>query len=326
MSSGDLLLYVISARSELSWSVYKSVFDTLASKEQLQYENVGVARAICAWNLDALAFCEFFGGSSDRKLTSVPTHLVRLPTVQPKAVLTGARAISTLEHISAICREFSIHISAEEQEGEIAHLCPSRFELTAERDDCFHQFAERAGITFSEVPAAWSLAHTSGGLDEIVERLSWQEVPELTWPRMDFDINRCHFRSAPDKLRNKVRLTRYKDPKRGTVRYCVWNERLSAQIDPDWGRYFVLRHANKNVFYCDEKKNLLLLPKTLKLPRLLNRAVALCSGILPKLLPAAMVANTCNYIAYEFVPELLASTIARKVGQNIQKTTIAVPS
>jgi hypothetical protein len=326
MSSGDLLLYVLSARGELSWSVYKSVFDTLASKERLRYENVGIARAICAWNLDALGFCEFFGGSSDRKLTSVPTHLVRLPTVQPKSVLTGARAISTLENISTICRELSIHISAEEQVGEIAHLCPSRFELTAERSDHFNKLAERAGITFSETPAAWALAHTSGELGEIAARLSWQEVPELAWPRMDFDINRCYFRPAPDELRNRVRLTRYKDPKRGTVRYCVWNEHLSAQIDPDWGRYFVLRDASKNVFYFDEKKSLLLLPKTLRLPRLLNRAATLCSGLLPKLLPAAMVTNTCDYIAYEFVPEALASTIARKVGQNIQAKSIDLPS
>jgi hypothetical protein len=326
MSSGDLLLYVLSARSELSWSVYKSVFDVLAGKEQLQYKDVGLARALAVRNLDALAFCEFFGGSSDRKVTSVPTDLVRLPTMEPKAVLAGARAVSTFETVLAICRDLKIQVSTAEQEGEMAHLCPSRIELTADSDVLLQKFAAHAGIPFSQTPSSWALAQTSGGLDEIIGTLSWQEVPELTWPRMDFDVDRYHFRATPESLRKEVRLTRYKDPKRGIVRYHVWNGVLSAQIDADWGRYFVLKQMNRHIMYFDPEKHLLIFPKTVRLPRLLGRAVNLCSGLLPKVLPPLLSTSRSEYVAYEFVPEPLASMIAEKLGQHLQPRTFSFPS
>ncbi len=326
MSSGDLLLYVLSARKELSWSVYKAVFDILASKERLQYEDVNLARALTIRNLDALAFCEFFGGSSDRKVLSVPSYLVRLPTTAPKALLTGARAVSTLKTVLTICQELKIHVSAAEQEGEVAHLCPSRIELTADSDALFQKFAACAGIQFLQTPSSWGLAHTSAGLDEIIAGLSWQQVPELTWPRADFDVDRCHFRVIPQSLRKSVRLTRYKHPQRGIVRYHIWNGLLSAQIDPDWGRYFVLKEMNNHIMYFDQEKHLLAFPRTVRLPRLLGRAVSLCSGFLPKLLPPVAPTSHLEYLAYEFVPKPLASTIAGKLGQHLQARTFSLPS
>ena len=326
MSSGDLLLYVLSARRELSWPVYKNVFDVLAAKEQLRYKDVSLARALTIRNLDALAFCEFFGASSDRKVLSVPSSLARLPTTPPKAVLTGARVAATLNTIATICRDLKILIETTEQEGVMAHLCPSRIQLSADSDRLFSQFAERAGIQFVQTPASWALSHASAGLDEIIAALSWQELPELTWPRMDFDIDRCHFRVIPESLRKKVRLTRYKHPKRRIVRYHVWDGLLSAQIDRDWGRYFALKLMNKQIMYFDHEKHLLVFPSTAALPRLLSRAVSLCSGLLPTLLPPLAPTSHLEYAAYQFVPHPLASIIAGKLGQHLQLRNFDLPS
>jgi hypothetical protein len=318
MSSGDLLLYVLSARGDISWPVYKSAFDVLAGKEQLKYENVSLARALTVRNLDALAFCDFLGGSSDRKIFSVPTHLVRLPSITPTAILTGARTISTFEIVARICRDLNIHVSTTEQEGELAHLCPSKIELITDSDTDFLKFADRAGIPFSPTPASWGLSHTSGNLDEMISTLSWQEIPELQWPRMDFDPDRYYFRAIPNEQRKKVRLTRYKDPKRGTVRYYAWDGSLVTQIDPDWGRYFVLKKMGNTAMYFDQEMHVLAFPKTVRLPRLLGRAVSLCSGLLPKLLPPMVSTNHSECAAYESVPRPVADTIAAKLGQQLQ--------
>jgi hypothetical protein len=298
----------------------------LAAKEQLRYKDVSLARALTIRNLDALAFCEYFGASSDRKVLSVPSSLTRLPTTPPKAVLTGARAASTLNTVATICRELKILIETTEQEGEMAHLCPSRIQLSADSDVLFQQFAERAGIQFVQAPASWALAHASAGLDEMIATLCWQELPELTWPRMDFDIDRCHFRAIPESVRNRVRLTRYKHPKRGIVRYHVWDGLLSAQIDRDWGRYFVLKLTNNQILYFDPEKHLLVFPTTVAPPRLLSRAGSLCSGLLPTLLPRLAPTSHLEYAAYQFVPHPLASIIAGKLGQHLQLRNFDLPS
>ncbi len=290
----------------------------LAGKERLEYENVGLARALTVRNLDAFAFCEFYGGASDRKVTSVPTCLVRLPTIQPKAILVGARTVSTIKIVVELCERLEIGVSAEEQEGEMAHFCPTRIELTAASDSVLSMFAELGGIGFSQTPSSWQIAHASADLERIIAGLSWQEVPELEWPRADFDVDRCYFRMVPPQLRPRVRLTKYKDPKRGIVRHIFWDGPLSTPIDPDWGRFLLLKRIGKAIMYFDRERNLLAVPKTVRLPRLLARAVTLCSGLLPKMTLALMPTNQLEFIVHEFVPEPLATVIANKLGQQLE--------
>jgi len=112
---------------------HKNVLTYWPPKSSCGNKDVSLARALTIRNLDALAFCEFFGASSDRKVLSVPSSLARLPTTPPKQCLP-ALGWRNLEYDRDYCRDLKILIETTEQEGVMAHLCPSRIQLSADSD------------------------------------------------------------------------------------------------------------------------------------------------------------------------------------------------
>ena len=79
MTSGDLLLYVISAKRDMSWAVFKRTFDILASKEVAEYESAAIARSVVLKSLDGLGHCEVLSHDGNLRVVAAPSVLVRLP-------------------------------------------------------------------------------------------------------------------------------------------------------------------------------------------------------------------------------------------------------
>jgi hypothetical protein len=302
VTSGDLLLYVMSAKRDMSWAVFKRTFDILAAKEVAAYESAAIARSVVLKSLDGLGHCEVLNHDGDLRVVAAPSVLVRLPLKKNVAVLAGARSPESLETVSRVASEFGIRVESTAQYGELSQLVPKRVSVSADGESSLAECATKLSVPYSEVPAAWTIAQMSATLNDIVENLNWAEAPELNWPRTDFDPEYNSFKEAGDS-RASFRVTRYLDPTRNIFRYYVWDGVLCAPIDADWGRY--------------HRVNLLAIPRTVPLPRLLARSVSLCSGSMAHPLQSRLGKRHLDFVVYELVPQVVAEVVAAKVGQEL---------
>lgn len=322
-TSGDMLLYVLSSKREMSWSVFKRVFDTLAGRELVKYDNAGVARNIVLRGFDSLGHCEVISDSDGLRIVISPSSLVRLPTSVSMAVLCGSRSPETIDAVRTAAMKSQVVVETMAHPGDLSPLLPQRVVLRAPADPNLSDFAESLGITFTATPTAHALACMSATLDQIAGSLEWKTAPELQWPSADFDPEHNRF-TRPQHSRMPFRLTRYLDPVKNIFRYYMWNSDECAAIDPDWGRYLALQKSGFGVLYFDSMRHLLTMPRWLPLPRLLARAVVLCSGSSPRTLMRSSAREATDFAVYELVPNSIAELVAAKVGQDLSFSTFAV--
>lgn len=322
-TSGDLLLYVLSSKREISWPVFKRVFDSLAARELLKYENAPVARNIILRAFDSLGHCEVVGDSEGLRIVISPSALVRLPTSASIAVLCGSRSPETIDVVRIAAAKFQLTVEAMAHPGELSPLLPQRVVLHARTDSSLSDFAESLRIAFTSIPPAHALACMSVTLNQISAALEWKKAPELRWPSADFDPEHNCFTRSQDGRRT-FRLTRYLDPVKNIFRYYIWNSDECAAIDADWGRYLALQKADFNVLYFDSTTHLLAMPKALPLPRLLARAVVLCSGSSPRTLLKSAGREPTDFAVYELVPSSIAELVAAKLGQDLSSSQFAL--
>lgn len=316
MTSGDQLLYVITAKREMSWTVFKRVFDTLAARETAKYDNAEFARSVVLKSLDSLGHCEVQSDNDGLRVVATPSVLVRLTTAKSAAVLSGARSPESLEIMTRVATKLGMSIESTRQVGELFELIPQKITIVGSTDTSIIDFANAIGLPFSQIPTAWSLAKFSADLQEVVHALKWDKSPELNWTRADFDPEYNCFKPAAES-RPPFRLTRYLDPVRNIFRYYVWDGDLCSRIDADWGRYFALQTAGFGVLYFDHRLNLFAVPRTVPLPRLLARSVALCSGSIAHPLRNRLGKRNLDFVVYELVPGAVAEIVAKKTGQDL---------
>src|SRR4051812_32830286 len=91
MTAGDGLLHVISARQEISWSVFKKCVDTFIAEANLPGVKAAPARAGVLRRLDALGHVDLLRTAGPPRIVAAPSCLVRLPTDVPAVVFAGAR-------------------------------------------------------------------------------------------------------------------------------------------------------------------------------------------------------------------------------------------
>src|SRR5262249_32630815 len=131
---------------------------------------------------------------------------------------------------------------------------------------------------------AWHLAVRAGDLAGYLTRLSWSDDPEIHWLREDFDPYTGRFGSPRD---TKERLSRYQNPIRGVWSYRLVRGGSSAAVDHSWGRWMALSWASRFVLDYDSSTGLLRVPAKIPLPRLIARALVLCTGRAPGLAQVA---------------------------------------
>lgn len=284
--TGNALLFALSAWRKWRWQAFKTAFDEIEPKQK-QVTRVGASPATfdrwrCASLLDALGHCDFTFSDGSGWLVIAPPVLVALPLPGlSRAVLCGARSPETASALAGYAESFkgAVKVSVSSQQA-IRYYAPARVEIEAEDADDMARFAEAAGVAFARVPAAWSIVLLAGGLDGYLARLSWSRDPEIGWQRQDFDPKSIMF-GLPGT--SDARLSRYQDPIRGTWVYRLVREGESAPVDPSWGRFAVLDWNGKGILNYDPGRGCLRVPATSPLPRLIARALVLCSGRAPEL-------------------------------------------
>jgi hypothetical protein len=322
MSPGDRLLYAISAKQEMGWPVFKRTFELLCTHHltEKNLEDMKFARYETARVLDALGHVEVDFGSSAR-LYAAPPALALLPSSGlPVAVLAGARAPNTIDLLSARLErtggKFQLDIRLQRDESK---RFPARIAVTGESVEDLARFASEAGLAFQEAPASWKILNFAGSLGDYLSGCEWLHTDRLSWDERTFDVQELRF--SPTRSDSGLLLIRYIHPSRQYPLYYLWRGIEAARVDPDWGRFAALKEAGRNILHYDHSASAVFLPATVPLPKLLARALCLCSGLVPPLISGSARVDSTSisplFKVYPNVPYEFAQIVATKLDQSL---------
>ena len=329
----DSLLFVISAKGNVTWPSFKEIFDCLYSRrihcENIDLDNLPRLRRETIRALDALGHCDISFDKGDSRIFVAPAILARLPQVGlPKAVLAGARSPTTVKELSELCKIFGGHVRLEVREQNCNYaLIPFRIVVEAESPSQLSEISAALGFKFAEEPPAWSLSHFVGSLDDYLSTRQWSAMPDLNWKRKDFDLSCLQFRSSV-REREAVHLSSYIDRVTSVQTHILWKNESCAPVDRDWGRYAALREGGTQVLLYDEMQFLIAVPASTPLPRLFARALALCSGFAPTFVAREGMPytspETWGFNIFQDVPPQIAELVAAKLGQTLQPSSLSM--
>ena len=310
--AADRLLFALSWWGSVEWPRFVSAFDELFQglddDQSAQYR-----RRDAALNLDSLGHCELHFSRGGGRVAVAPPVLATLPLPGlPRAVLCGARSPTTAREALQVSKEFAPDLRIDAVPGDT--LVPSRIEVEAESSELLRRFARKLGVTYADYPPALAVAAASGSLKEHLGSRSWRSGPELNWTRWDFDTLAGRFVPG-SAARVEPRLTRYEGGFLGR-RYLLWHYGEYAETDPFWGRYAMFCLADRAVLVYDDIAMRVCVPRDAPLPRLLARALALCSGeaAVPVDATTSNLATT-RFRMYAKVPPDVFNTVASKLMQ-----------
>jgi hypothetical protein len=321
----DRMLYVLTAQRKISWANWKKAFDALylmQSNEKRplfpagnRYDRNATARA-----LDSLGHCELDFTGTGYVAVAVPV-LARLPRAGlPQAVLCGARSPKTLEQLKMACVLTGCRLEILSQRGSVGFL-PLRVVVEADTVNGLEALAQALSILCETEPPAWGLLHFVRPLDSLLQDLKWQTEAPLNWWKKTFDPCHLNWTSTTSAHLPSMVLLRYIHPRRQTKLHILVHEGQAAEIDLDWGRYAVLRQAGLNVLVYHDRSYNLAVPQSAPLPRLLARALTLCSGFAPWFLDkkkATWPSPECHgFDVYRLIPPEIACAVAKRLGQQL---------
>ena len=315
MNAGDQLLFTLSVRRSLNWAAFKRVVSRLSPQRASSGGTTfDAGRTIRL--LDSLAYGELLRGESSLTVCPVSSGLAVLPVRTPTALLIGARVPETIDIVRRAAEQAGVTVT-ESIDDSADNLCPTRIQVVADHASSLGAIATALGVPYVEAPLAWRLALFSGSLETLAASLAWRTSPALNWPSADFDSHSLRFRPSGSEAQEH-RLVRYTDPARGVFRYVLWDGSKSVEVNPDWGRFWCLSRTGSYVLYYDPNTQLFAVPRSLPLPKLLARALALCGGHAPMLISAPVGRAEFQWNAYSDVPISIAQLVSKKLEQKTQ--------
>lgn len=322
MTPGDRLLYTLSAKQDLSWSSFKKLFELLCGSHlgPMELEDAGLARYETARGFDGLGHVELDLGSSLR-IYAAPPALALLPTSGiPEAVLAGSRSPKSIDEWRQRAHPFGSRLELEvhlQRDG--SGKFPSRVSVKAETREDLSSFAADIGVDFQEIPASWRILNFAGTLDQFLGGSEWQRSERLNWEEYHFNPEELRFSTV--QTGGEITLIKYIHPSRQYPIYFLWRGTEAARTDPDWGRFAILSSAGRNVIHYERCSSTLFLPASIPLPRLLGRALCLCSGFVSRLVPGSLLLNsevTSPLMRlYANIPREFAQIVAQKLNQQL---------
>ncbi len=320
---GDILLYVLSAWRQTSWSTFRRSFDELhrrqfSSGQDAVVGDAALFRFRTLRMLMALGHVDtVFDPGSTGTIVIAPPALVALPGPGIKrAVLAGARSPAFLEKLRGTAQTAGVSFALKTQ-GLLTPFAPSLVTIQALDDESIKKVSQDLGVSYMGTPPARAIARWAGSLNEYIRGLVWAPDDNLGWYREDFAPDSLRFTHPIDR-QTKMRLSRFQDPVRETWRYRLYRNGEFSPIDPDWGRYAVLASEGHQVFVFDGVSNSVQIPTRSPLPVILSRSLALCSGRSPavgRLDESQAGARGLRHDIYEGIPPSVARLVASKIGQ-----------
>jgi len=322
----EQMIYALSSLGQVSLAQFNEIFKQMYSpgndfdeeKIEVNYRNQ-IVRV-----LDALGYCEF--DYARRKVFMCPPALVTVPSFGlPKAILTGARTPKLVKRIKA-------SVASRKEKAVFDRICqrkdflnmPDVISVEACDESVLKEIADETGAKYDFAnPVAWDLVNYSASISDIEKSLKFERLAEVDWKKRYFNKEKLIFSYYPDDSQKGLRLTEYINPVNHQKEHYLWDGDCAAESPRDWGRFICLKSAGKNILFYDIRTQCLGIPLTVPLPRILARAVALCSGLIPliKTLPQ-QCGGHCPMQIYTDIPEVIAMLVSQKLGQKIMTAQI----
>jgi hypothetical protein len=310
------LIYALSAHSEITWTSFKDCTDEILRENLYSGEKTPFLRHRLMRLLDAFGYCDVSFKKGSGTLYVCPASIIRLPVAGVSAILIGARSPSTIEDLARVNEKHQgVTISVEKNEERT--LLPSRIKITAESEAELSNYAAALQVPLILIPPAWTLCQLAENIVQYRSSLTWVKGSDIGWHSWEFNPEFCEFRGRT-KSERLFRLVRYLSPISNTYRHRLWMGDTFAETEPDWGRYCVLQESGFNVLYYDQANHLFAVPRSAYLPRILQRALGLCSG-LPPLVYGGVDKPRDRMVLdlYQSVPKSIACCVSEKVGQSL---------
>ena len=323
-SNGDILLFALSAKRRVSWPVFKQWFDEVHQKGIIEGQGkVDDSVASVRWQalrtMSCLGHIDLHFGQDDIQVVVAPPALAALPSRGvSKAVLCGARSLSTVEKLQEVATAIGVKIIVGLQMASNPYV-PTRVELCAESPAQFHNVAASIGLRYIDFPPARLLARVSISLQEYRRSLAWSTEADLNWRREDYDTDRLRFLPSGETAA-LIRLSRYQDPTTSIWHYRLWRSGEWAEVELDWGRYAILALSSRRVLKYDLTTRSVCVPYGAPLPALLARSFGLCSGHCSTLFERVSPQAKQHYYKFKDVPPSVFNAVADKLLQQTLET------
>lgn len=208
----------------------------------------------------------------------LPPRLAELPSAgMPRAVLAGARGPGTPAALAEACAAAGATLASHAQPDPLA---PTRLLVEAADRDQLRETAGRLGITHQPYPAAYAALSAAPALAGQLRPLPWPRRAEPSWPRRDFDMASRSFRPPGAADPGSWRLSAYTNPRDQQLLHLLWDGDTASEVDRSWGRLAALAAAGLAALDYDPDARTATAAATAPLPGVLERPLALCSGVL----------------------------------------------
>lgn len=281
--SADKLLLWMSARTRGSWSQFRGAVEELHLSDDGAAESVDVDEASdgglplyqrLRLNLQRLGHTEFLSSRRGLEWRVTPPSLAIVP--QPRgvlAVLAGARSNRLLDRLSAVAGEQLVTSEAP--------CCPTIIRLQVEEARQIESVASEAGICVQKDAARALLACVPAVDDPLVRQRA--ELPAgAGWRIEQFEPRGLRWVQAERDAAIAARRALFRFTF-GYQRHVLLCDRGTCfQIPAQVGKFVVARRRHRRLLRYDRAARTLAVPAICRPPFLIERALVLCSGELPR--------------------------------------------
>lgn len=314
MSLNHLLLW-LSAKGEGSWAQFRAAVERLhvdAEDQSLEDDDEGEPQTVMTsdlpvyqrarFALQRLGHVEFFASEADQGWRVVPPAIAALPSCDSEGVLCGARTPNLFQ---ALENTQGINVLTEGGPD-----VPDRILVRSDSSDAMLSAARQLGLLVQpDAPAAILSA-----LPTVRARTSWfpASIPETPGWRV--------YRFSPSSLGwNETAGTEAMAASTGLFRFVMKHQRFyylrwkrrTYSVPVQVGKYAVMRRR-RGVLAYDASAQCVSMPVACRPPLLIERALVLCSGFLPRLDPLS------GRLVYAAVPPDIARLSAQLLHQEMR--------
>jgi hypothetical protein len=254
------------------------------------------------FGLQRLGHVEFSGAESAWRV--VPPALSVVTEKRLKAIVCGARSPGIIDRLNKIGGDISWDVH--EQSG-----MPTRIRLLANRIEDLESVAEAMGF-FIQVNAPQALLAAIPPVDDPRSRIPMEPPAGAGWTVERFSPSSLKWsqveRTDLDKTRNGLFRFKMKYQRQYYLRYQWRTFTAPVQV----GKFAVLRGKKRKLFMYSNRRNILSVPAICRPPLLIERALILCSGVLP------MVDKSSGLIEYIQVPFEIVRAAMQLLRQEVQ--------
>lgn len=281
MNPNDLLLW-LSAKGHGTWGRFRAAVDELQESYELDGENQDLNEGgsdpnslpihhRLRLNLERLGHAEFFRRNCENGWRVVPPVLAGAEEGDRAiGILCGARTVKLVERIA--------NLPGSRATGQPE--CPDRIEITAETTTGLKCIAEAAGLHFAPQAARMLL----GALPPVD---NWQLRTAEEFPfGGDWEVHRFSPASlqwlpatAGEARVSTFGLFRFRVAQQ--LQYFISLKNRAYKIPVQVGKYLILKRRRPRIVSYDAETQVLSMPLSCRPPLLVDRALTLCSGLMP---------------------------------------------